>query len=204
MNVADWLVILSVLFAPLLAVQVQRRLDVLQETRRRRQGLFETLMATRAARLSHRHVEALNMIDIEYYGSHRLGQKWQSRYEKAVCGAWKSYRDHLNTAFDQSQLAAWTRSGDELFTKLLLSIGTGLGYGFDSVELRRGVYSPKAQGDEEAWQHWLRYTIGQLLDGKRSLAVEIRDRNVPDEENEDNAARGDAAKSSAESKSGHG
>lgn len=68
MTIADWLMIAAVLVAPVLAVHIQRRLDQHRESRDRRLRIFHTLMATRAARTSPAHVEALNRIDLEFSG----------------------------------------------------------------------------------------------------------------------------------------
>jgi|SRR5690349_21313932 hypothetical protein len=65
-RLTDWLTIGAILLAPLFAIQVERILEALKERRRRKLTVFHTLMATRGARLSPAHVEALNRIDIEF------------------------------------------------------------------------------------------------------------------------------------------
>jgi hypothetical protein len=45
------------------------------------------LMATRGNALHYRHVEALNLIDVEFFDAS----------EKDVRETWKAYLDHLNT-----------------------------------------------------------------------------------------------------------
>jgi hypothetical protein len=52
MTLAEILSVVAVLLSPLLAVQVQKWLEQYREKRTRKIALFETLMATRAARLS--------------------------------------------------------------------------------------------------------------------------------------------------------
>lgn len=83
----DWLIIVATLLGPLFAVQVSQYLDRRRQTREERLGIFKTLMATRAARLDPRHVEALNQIDVVFHDD--------SRNDKAVRNAWKQYLDHL-------------------------------------------------------------------------------------------------------------
>ena len=73
---------------PVLAVEVQKRSERKREQRSRRLGIFRTLMATRLQMLGWEHVQALNVIDVEFYGS--------SSEEKAVLNDWKAYLDHLN------------------------------------------------------------------------------------------------------------
>ena len=67
-TLTDWLTIAAILAAPVTAVQVERYLAAIKERRGRKLQVFHTLMATRGARLSPMHVEALNRIDIEFYG----------------------------------------------------------------------------------------------------------------------------------------
>ena len=63
MTLTDILTILAVFLAPVVAVQVQKWLEVFREQRARKLWIFKTLMATRAATVSQEHVQALNMID---------------------------------------------------------------------------------------------------------------------------------------------
>ena len=68
MTISDWLVILAIIIAPILAVQVQKILEAIKETKNNKMELFKSLMATRATPLYPKHVEALNMIDIIFSG----------------------------------------------------------------------------------------------------------------------------------------
>lgn len=78
-----WFYMFTILLAPLVAVQVSEFLQKRKEGRARRVGIFKTLMATRANRLSGDHVQALNMIDIEFHGT--------DRRSKQVLEAWKAW-----------------------------------------------------------------------------------------------------------------
>lgn len=64
-SISDWLLIVSTILGPILAVQVQKWLELWREKRDRKLKIFYNLMATRAARVSERHVEALNSIQLE-------------------------------------------------------------------------------------------------------------------------------------------
>ena len=57
-------------------------LENLRVKRKRREGLFRTLMGTRAERGNRNHVNALNMIDIEFYGRTYFGTRWATPLEK--------------------------------------------------------------------------------------------------------------------------
>ena len=148
MSLSNWLTILAILLAPFFAVYVQKHLERQREARQRKINLFQTLMATRAARVSGSHVQALNMIDIEFYGRKILSFKFPSNSEKEVLGTWKIYHDQLHTKYEGKDLQIWIDKGDELFTDLLHKMAQSLGYDFDRVHLKRGMYSPIAHGEE--------------------------------------------------------
>lgn len=172
MNVADWLMIIAVVIAPIAAVQVQKLLERGREKRYRKIALFQSLMATRSARVSLEHVRALNMIDIEFYEQHKIAFiPWQSKRDKSVREAWKAYHDHLNTQYDEDQFKAWCDKGDELFTDLLHAIACALNYDFDKVLLKRGVYSPIAHGNEELYQQLIKGNFLDIVSGKKPLLV---------------------------------
>lgn len=167
----DWLTIAAIVIGPILAVQAQRLLESLRDRRNRRLAVFHSLMATRAARVSHPHVQALNQIDIEFYGRRMLGTRVQTRSEKAVTNAWRIYSDHLNNRYPDKEIARWVEDGDKLFAKLLFELSRALGYAFDEVELRRNVYSPVAHGKLEQQEAAIRDGIEKLLTNKSGLAV---------------------------------
>jgi hypothetical protein len=87
MTTTEILMIVATALSPLIAVQVTRFLDDRNEERGRKLHVFKTLMATRAYNISHRHVEALNSIDLEFSS--------KKPFEKEVLDVWQQYLDHL-------------------------------------------------------------------------------------------------------------
>ena len=161
------MMIAAVIIAPFLAVFAQRQLDNLREIRGRRLSVFRSLMATRAAILSPDHVQALNMIDLEFTGN---------RFKK-VRIAWKEYLDHLcslnglDSKKQEENLPTWSTKRDDLLAKLLQEMGNRLGYKFDSVQIKRGIYSPQAHADVEQEQNLLRKALLEVLAGKREIPI---------------------------------
>jgi len=102
MTISDWFIVLAVLLAPLLAVQVQKWIEKFRERHQRKLYVFTTLMATRATRLSPEHVQALNMIDLAFYGRKILNQRYQTKAEQSITEAWKKYLDQLATPYDKT------------------------------------------------------------------------------------------------------
>lgn len=201
MTLNEFLTIVAIVIAPVVAVQVQKKLEVFREQRGRKLWVFKTLMATRAATVSAEHVQALNMIDLEFR---------EKRY-KSVTIAWKTYLDHLSSypKDDEKLQPIWGERRVDLLTNLLLEMGRSLGYEFDEVHVKKGIYAPEAHGrleDENVFirrglldllygdtslkmnvtsfpisqqaldeQKVLRDALQELLDGKRALPVDVKD-----------------------------
>lgn len=165
MTVADWLMILAVVLAPLIAVQVQKYLEHYREDKGRKLNVFKTLMATRAATVAGEHVQALNMIDLEFQGK---------KYKK-VTDAWKNYLDHLNhyPKEDEKQQPVWGERRVDLLAKLLQEMGKSLGYHFDDVHVKRGIYAPQAHAQIEDENWLIRRGLIRLLYGDANLKMDV-------------------------------
>lgn len=171
----DWLTIIGALLGPILAVQAQKWLEALREHKGLKVRVFNQLMATRAARLSAEHVQALNMIDLVFYGSYIFGIHYRSRKEQAILDAWREYHDNLCTAADltEAQQQAHFAQRGELFINLLYAISQDVGFKFDRVQLKRGAYSPVAHEEIEAEQKAVRRLLLSTLAGESALSMKV-------------------------------
>jgi hypothetical protein len=155
-------VIFATLFGPVLAIQVQKLLEYKREKKARQNQIFKTLMATRAARLSPVHVEALNLIDIEFSPT--------DKRDKKVKSAWKAYFAHLGERMDDPQTQPLVLAKrEELFTDLLYEMGTALGYDFDKTQ----IYSPILHGNLELEERVIRTKIIEILTGKSAFPMNV-------------------------------
>jgi len=171
MEFADWMMIAAVLCGPVLAVQAQKWIEIAREKRSRRLNVFKRLMATRGAQLSLGHVEALNMIDLEFAG--------RGKKDETVRTSWKVYLDHLCSLPDdpeqqQQQLPTWTQRKDDLLAELLCEMGSAVGYKFDRVQVLRGIYAPRGHANFELETQLLRRFLIELLAGQRTLPLDVR------------------------------
>jgi hypothetical protein len=165
MSIADWLMILAILLAPLVAVQVQKILEHYREDRTRKVNVFKTLMATRAATVSPQHVQALNAIDLEFQG----------RKYKSVTDSWKTYLDHLfhYPKEDEKQQTVWAERRVDLLAKLLMEMGKSLSYIFDEVHVKRAIYAPEAHAQLESENLLMRRGLLRLLYGDAHLKMDV-------------------------------
>jgi hypothetical protein len=177
----DGALIAATVMGPVLAVQTQKWIECARARREAQQRIFNVMMATRAARVSPGHVEALNAIDIHFRGN---GWRIPTVKEREVSRRWRIYADHLNTDLEGStdaQVTAWNVNRDEYFTDLLEAMAKALGYNFDRVELKRGIYSPKAHGDAELEQRIILRGLVELLTGRQPLSMKVTDFPVSEE-----------------------
>lgn len=172
LEIKDWVMSFAVLISPVVAVQVQKFIERVKEKQGRRLQIFKALMSTRADRVSREHVQALNMIYIEFYGRRVFRNRWQSNDEKSVCDAWKTYNAHLNDKSYDS-LDAWYKRGDDLFTELLYEMSQALGYDFDKVQLKSDAYKPTAHVDLENAQLAVLSGWAKILNNEQSLRMEV-------------------------------
>lgn len=177
MHPVDWLTLLAVLLSPLLAVQVTAFIERRRQSRERRLNIFRTLMGTRATGLSPDHVQALNMIDIEFYWK----GKWKiysDHKAEEVLRAWRIYLDHLSDKKSFTE-ESWAEKRIDLFIELLHKMAVSLGYDFDKVHIKRTSYFPQSYGDMEDDQHIIRKGLVALMKGEISLPLKVT--SMPDD-----------------------
>ncbi|GGO35774.1 hypothetical protein GCM10010991_28590 [Gemmobacter aquaticus] len=158
-------IICATLLGPVLAVQAQKWLERGRDIQERRLVIFRTLMATRAAMLSPMHVEALNAVPVEFYGS---GKKL-----KAINDAWKLYLDHHTIDGPASEV--WMQRRLDLFHDLLHLMSQFLGYSFNRAQLARDIYSPRARGEMETEQTIIRQGLVGLFRGDIALPMAVKE-----------------------------
>lgn len=170
----DWLIVLATMLGPILAVQAQKRIEILRERRNHKRWVFLTLMTTRGVRLSNEHVQALNMIDLAFYGTKIFRLRWQSPSERAVTTAWKEYRSNLGE--HRQTEAEWQTvyaARDVLFTSLLEALSKSLGYNFDRVQLAKDAYHPTGHEEIENEQRALRRLGIRVMAGEIPVKMEL-------------------------------
>ena len=160
--------IIAILLSPLIAVQVTEWLNKKKEAKNRKLDIFRDLMATRATGLSPKHVEALNRIDVEFYGS--------DKKSRDVINAWKEYLDHLNMGLkigsdNKEGWDNWSSKREDSLTNLLYNMAVFFGYEFDSVHIKRAHYYPRGFADVEAEQAIIRKGLVDIFTDKKLFPV---------------------------------
>jgi FtsZ-binding cell division protein ZapB len=138
-------------------------------------------MATRGAVLSPAHVEALNMIDLEFAGGGKKNEQVRRR--------WREYLDQLASLSQdpeqqKEQLPRWAERNRDLLADLLHDMGSAVGYEFDRVQILRGIYTPLGHANFEFETQAIRRLLLEVLIGNRPLPLDVRSLPVvgPDSE----------------------
>ncbi|MER2509984.1 MAG: DUF6680 family protein [Amaricoccus sp.] len=152
--------IFAIIYGPIRAVQVTRKLDREREAQDRKSSIFRDLMRTRAIRLDPLHVGALNLVEVEFYGNDK------------VIGAYQLYVQHLSTSAPSADADnAFFQERLDRFIDLLFEIANTLGYKFDKRDLERRAYSPQGWETDLGTQRRNAALLSEVLEGRRALPI---------------------------------
>lgn len=182
----DWsslAIVVATLCGPVLAVQAQKWIERQNESQARKVDVFRRLMATRSARLSAEHVQALNLIELTFYGKpNGTAAPTRSEEDEGVILAWREYFRHLNvdqSGFTDQRKTEWGGRADELFLNLLEKLAIATRYRFDREQLRSAQYSPMAHFQQELEQQAARRLLLEVLAGTRPIAIRAANQQEP-------------------------
>jgi hypothetical protein len=165
--------IIAIFLGPIIAVQLTQYIDRKRQSRIAKETLFKTLMRTRATLLSPSHIEALNMIDVEFYGN--------KKNNKNVVSAWKLYLDNLGDQRTPEDILLSKRN--DLFVDLLYTMSIALNYDFDKEHIKNTCYIPQAHVDVESEQHLIRKGVLRVLNGDLVIPMHVTNLASPPETN---------------------
>jgi hypothetical protein len=151
---------------PSRAVQDQKDREERENRENKKLDIFSRLMSTRVDRLSDRHIEALNMIDIVYSDANE------------VIYAWSEYYDILNKTEDPNSSNQQLKSErDKLFVDLLHQISQSLGFSYTKLDVKNRCYRPVDHFHRDLDERDIREGLAHLLSHRRSLLVDISGTN---------------------------
>ena len=157
-----WAIAVATCLGPILAVALTLGFTYWRETSgtkyNRRLSVFRTLMATRRVGISPEHVNAINLVEVDFHGC------------AAVEAEWKIYKNHLHDD-TKPEDESWHRTKEKLLSKLLFEIAKVLKFNIPAIEIFEGGYAPRG------WAHRdMRYTgaleyMHELREGTKTLPL---------------------------------
>ncbi len=164
-NWANASIVFATLGGPVLAVQAQKWVERGRSLTERRRSIYRALMATRATPVSPAHVEALNAVPVEFYGT--------SKRLKQINETWKIYLRHHEPPFEPDKV--WADKKTELLIDLLFKISTYLGYRLTREQLAKDIYYPGAHTELENEQTIIRRGVAALFTGQAVLPMAVKE-----------------------------
>jgi hypothetical protein len=156
----DLLMIAAVGFSPLVAVALQKWFERVGSTNRQRHWIFQTLMSTRSAPLDLNHVQALNMITLDFRGK---------RF-KQVRRCWEIY---LRRMVPPAKGDDWNKKRGELLANLLVEMGRQLGFKFDTTHVTDEVYRPQYYFNVQQELDEIRGGFLEILRARKGFPVHL-------------------------------
>lgn len=160
-RITDIIMIIVIFAGPIVAVQLTEYLRNKKDSRDRKVHIFRTLMATRSAPLAAMHIEALNLVELEFQA--------HPDASSTVVAAARLYMDHLRDS--QYPKDMWGSRKGELLVDLLYEMSKTLGYNFDKVQIKAGSYYPSAYGETDEDNYKTRKLWLEILEAKRLLPI---------------------------------
>jgi len=168
---------ISVVFlSPIIAVQLEKYLEKRREVRVKKIRIFSALMSTRATPLAPLRIEALNLIDIEFYESSKIREAW-----KALLDNYADVPSDKNLPNFQQKLELHFQKREELNVDLLFEMAKDLGYHYDKVQLKKGCYIPQGHAELELDNAKIRQGFMEILSNKKAFPIAIINHNVEHE-----------------------
>ncbi len=152
-------IVAATFLGPIFAVLVAKYNEERSSLKQRRLHIFRILIATRRIPVNPDHVNALNLIEIDFYGY------------KEILDQWKIYMDHLNQNESQE---GWNDKREKELSKLLCKIGKVLKYPLDSLETYNSGYAPGKWNYQEQKQEFIFEYIYKLSQGTNTLPISVR------------------------------
>jgi len=164
LKLGDLAIVFATFLGPIAAVQAQKWIERGRDRQNRRIAIFRVLMTTRASILSPAHVEALNVVPIEFYGK-------KPEFVDVV-NAWKAYIDYLYRDIVDEKV--WLEKRVDLLNTMLVKMSSALGYKFNSVEISRELYSPKGHAAIESDQEIIRRGFARVFRGELAFPMDVK------------------------------
>jgi hypothetical protein len=141
----------AIFAAPVTVLWVQGKRDEKKALRLRRELIFKALWVNRRRPFYLARVDALNMIDVEFFGEQKVIDAWQYLFAHYV-------QEHPGLNDDQI-----VREREEKFATLLFEISQVLGYKFGKTHIRDNIYRPNLHGQFDNIEFETRRLVLELL-----------------------------------------
>ena len=165
----DWLAainLLAIVVGPIAAVVVTRFMDDRSSEKTRHYQIFRDLMRTRAAKISPPHVDALNLVEIEFHNVPQVKEAWQKYMENLFAA----------TPAESAAQSNFYLRREQLFIKLIQEVAKKIGLkSVDITDVMTNNYYPMGWQNEQQEQEQARKLLIAVMSGSKPLVVKMQD-----------------------------
>lgn len=155
--------LVAIFLSPIFALRVSAHLDRKKETIQRRMDIFRALMKTRNTQLDAHHVQALNLIEVDFHGAVDV----VSAYADYI----KFRRKKEPT--ERALLEEHYKDGQTLLMILIHKISLELKYKFDKKDLEDNAYAPVGWQNTASLNEANALALNKLLHGETKLPISV-------------------------------
>lgn len=170
------LVAICTVVGPILAVLATRLVDELRDSRSRKNAVFVSLMSTRRAQLTPEHVQALNLIEIEFAKDTRVISElkaYMALMEEKIPPVSRHEKDQAVRDANEQADEDLVRKRRRAFGGLVQAIGRKLGRNVDRYDIIEGGYYPGGWGEAENLQLDNLRRINDVLNWRTQFPVHL-------------------------------
>lgn len=157
MNADTWAIVAATGLGPIFAVLITFWRESRNSVMTRRLWVFRTLMATRRTGISPEHVNALNLVEVDFYACEKVQEQW------------KNYKDHLFSNAPEDD--TWRERKEKLLASMLFEMGEALRLKIPAMDIFKGGYAPKGWAHREMRQLEAMEFIHDLSTGAKSVPI---------------------------------
>jgi hypothetical protein len=164
LTITDLVTVTALLVGPAIAIGIQLYFESRRRKRAAKERIFSTLMGFRAFIINPQFVQALNLVDVIFYDNVEVRAK-RSEFMAIANGS-------QGREMKPQEIEACK----DLIAEMLAKMGKELGFEFDHTEIKNTAYYPKGFERLDYAAFALREKGLEVLEGKSSIGVVIRDR----------------------------
>lgn len=171
-SVPIWLFLVSVaatVIGPLAAVLITFELQRQDRNYQRRLGIFLMMMRSRRNWTNPDWVGSLNLVPVEFHKKPLVVEAFNKLLDRYTDPSWQGTREQQKRAIDNTEMSA---------TELLQRMAKALKIDLHGLDLRSRAYAPTAWQTDEDANKYLRRSIIDLLNNKRSLNITLTEMDV--------------------------
>jgi len=154
-----WAVVLATGIGPVAAVGISLWREARNSLKIRQLWVFRTLMMTRRLGISPDHVNALNLVEVDFYKRRKVQENW------------KIYKEYLFSDVPEDEV--WHEKKEKLLANLLFVMAAAQGLNIPAMEIYKGGYAPKGWAHIQSRQNVALEYVYELSQGSKVVPIWI-------------------------------